>query len=64
MNFYFFSNPWFDTRMFRERSKVPKSVIGRILQLLSEENIIKITTQGKGNRPSVYVFPALIKIIK
>lgn len=61
---FIFSNPWFDTKNFREQSKVPKSNTARILRLLSEKNILKLVQKGKGRRSSRYIFPELIKIIK
>lgn len=61
---FIFSYPWFDTKKFREQSKVPRSVTARILRLLTEKSILGLVQKGKGSRSSLYVFPALIKIIK
>jgi len=61
---FLFSNPWFDTIKFREESNVPKSATSRILRILSTNNILKLARKGSGRRPSLYIFPGLLKIIK
>lgn len=61
---FIFSNPWFDTTRFRVQSSVPKTNTTRILKLLTEHNIITLARKGSGKRPSVYIFPALLGIVK
>ncbi|MCD4812116.1 Fic family protein [bacterium] len=61
---FIFSNPWFDTIKFREESKVAKSATSRIIRILLENNILKVIRKGIGRRPTVYVFPELLKIIR
>lgn len=61
---FMFSNPWFDTKKFREESKVPKTITARILKLLTDNKILQILEKGKGSRSSLYIFPSLLKIVK
>lgn len=61
---FIFSNPWFDTIKFRNESNVPKSATSRILRILSDSSVLKLIRRGSGRRPSLYIFPGLLKIIK
>ncbi len=61
---FIFSNPWFDTTRFRVQSSVPKTNTTRILKLLTDHNIITLARKGSGKRPSIYIFPALLGIVK
>jgi hypothetical protein len=61
---FIFSNPWFATTRFRIQSNVPKTNTTRILKLLTDHKIITQAIKGSGRRPSLYIFPALLGIVK
>ncbi len=61
---FIFSNPWFVTIKFREHSNIPKTAASRILRILAENGILELFRKGSGRKPSLYIFPELLKIIK
>lgn len=61
---FIFSKPFFTTTMFIEELKVSRNVATRILQPLSENNILEIKEIGKGSRSSRYIFLKLLEIVK
>ncbi len=59
----FFSKPIINATVFYELSAIPTKVTANnILRALTEANLIKVISEGKGQRPSVYVMPELINI--
>jgi len=59
-----FNSPIFSSTDFQNNSSIPKASASRILSTLKEENVINLFQEGRGNRPSVYVFERLIEIVK
>ncbi len=58
-----FNSPIFSTTDFQKNSKIPKASASRILSTLKEEGLIYTLREGRGNRPSSYVFDELIDIV-
>ena len=52
----------FNTSQFCEIANLPQYNASRILNILLENNIIKVTQEGKGRRATKYVFPELLNI--
>ena len=61
---FLFKNPIFSATQFREGSGIPKASVGRILQILTEGGVIKISERGSGQRPTKYSFTKLLKIVE
>lgn len=57
---FIFSNPWFTSVDFQGRAGAPHTSAYRLLTVLESGGIIRKVTRGKGRRPSVYEFPALM----
>ncbi len=55
--------PIFNARNFEKRSGIPRSSVARLLSTMHENNIIKISQQGAGRRPTLYVFRRLLDIV-
>lgn len=61
---FIFSRPIFNATTFRNESGVTVASASRLLASLSEDNgILKCVEPGSGRRPSIYAFPALLRII-
>ena len=57
-----FSRPVFNTREFSKASAIPKESTTKILRELRENQILDVLRQGKGRRPTTYIFNKLIEI--
>jgi len=57
-----FSRPVFKSTDFIIASKIPKDSANRLLGKLYEHQILMVAREGKGRRPTIYVFPKLIAI--
>lgn len=61
---FIFSRPIFNSTAFRNDSGVPVASASRLLSALSEKDgVLKCIEPGSGRRPSIYAFPALLRII-
>jgi len=60
---FLFKNPIFSATQFRDGSSIPKASVGRILQILTKGEVVKILEKGSGKRPTKYAFIKLLKII-
>ncbi|RNC83756.1 MAG: Fic family protein [Balneola sp.] len=58
-----FNMPIFSSTDFQKNSSIPKPSAIRILNSLKEANVISLFIEGKGNRPSIYVFFSLLDIV-
>ncbi len=56
-------SPVFSSPGFVERSRIPSASASRILKDLEEEGIVKVVRPGRGRRPTIWEFPALIEIV-
>jgi len=59
-----FMTPFFSTTQFVQNSKLSKSTVSRLLKTLESNDIIDIYREGKGRKPTLYVFSELLDIIK
>jgi ribosomal protein S25 len=59
---YLFGQPIFSGTHFVQRSGVPAPTARRILKQCSEKGLLKVVRKGKGQQPTVYLFPELMKI--
>ncbi len=57
-----FSRPIFNTREFSKTSAIPRESATKILRELRENEILYVLRQGKGRRPTIYIFNKLIEI--
>ncbi len=60
---FIFSEPWFTSVHFRAEAAVPRPSATRLLGRLAHGGIIEKTLPGKGRMPSMFTFPALLRII-
>ncbi len=60
---FIFSQPCFAGTYFRAEAAVPRPSATRLLDCLVHDGIIEKFLPGKGRRPSVFMFPALIRTI-
>ncbi len=59
----FFSKPIINASVFYKETEIPTKVTANnILRMLTEADLIKIISEGKGQKPTVYVMPELINI--
>jgi hypothetical protein len=58
-----FDHPIFSTPQFVERSGVPKGSAVRILNALTDGDILRVIRPGLRRRPAIYAFPELIEIV-
>lgn len=59
---FIFKSPIFSASLFTEYSKIPKPTANRIMSILKNEKILLTAQEGRGRRPSIYAFPALLNI--
>jgi Fic family protein len=59
---FIFQTPIFTSTTFIEHSLIPKPTAGRILSLLREADLLTPLAEGRGRRPSIYAFRALLNI--
>ncbi len=59
-----FKTPIFNTSTFLELSEIPRASTKRFLNILVENKILTIIEQGKGRRPTIYLFNKLFDITK
>lgn len=57
-----FDRPIFSSSDFIADSKIPKASAKRFLTTLKQADIIKVFSEGSGNRPSVFAFSKLLNI--
>jgi len=57
-----FTSPVFNSRYFAKKSKIPKESASWILRDLKDSGILKVLKEGRGRRPTSYIFPRLIDI--
>lgn len=57
-----FSSPIFDTNYFIKTSKIPRPSAVQILGKLKENNVLYVHRDGRGRKPTVFIFPKLITI--
>jgi len=57
-----FNHPIFTTRTLKEQSTIPKTSIHRILQSLTDAEIVTVLVPSSGRSPAVFLFPQLFKI--
>ena len=58
-----FHMPIFSSSDFQRKSNIPKPSANRILNQLKDAKIVDIIEEGKGRRPTIFIFKKLIKII-
>lgn len=58
-----FKAPIFSTPRFQLESGIPPASANRILKCLNDGDLIDIGRQGRGRRPTVYIFRRLIDIV-
>lgn len=58
-----FNVPIFNTVQFKKISKIPEATASRILSILVKGEVVKILQQGSGQRPTLYIFPKLLRIV-
>lgn len=59
-----FQRPIFNSSVFTISSQIPKASAARILKCLESGNIIRPIKPAKGRKPTVYIFPKLLKIVR
>ncbi len=59
-----FSQPIFESTDFIHRSGIQKNTAMRILRALRDKEILILLRAGKGQRPGMYLFEELIRIVK
>lgn len=58
-----FRAPIFSTPRFQTESDIPPASANRILNCLNKGKLIHVARQGRGRRPTVYIFRRLIDIV-
>lgn len=58
-----FNTPLFSSSEFIKSSKIPKDSALRILKILHANKILHVIEEGKGARPTIYVFNKLFKLV-
>jgi cell filamentation protein, protein adenylyltransferase len=59
---FIFMRPIFSTKAFTDESGIAKSSAKRIMKILSEQKIINLLQEGKGQQSAIYVYQALLDI--
>ncbi|MDD2530846.1 MAG: Fic/DOC family N-terminal domain-containing protein [Bacteroidales bacterium] len=57
-----FDKPIFETTDFIRRSKINKKTAMSLINQLKEHEILKVLREGKGRKPTILCFPALLNI--
>jgi len=57
-----FTSPIFNSRYFAKKSHIPKESTAWILRDLKDSGILKVLREGRGRRPTSFIFPRLIDI--
>jgi len=57
-----FTSPIFNSRYLTKKSHIPKESTSWILRDLKDSGILKVLREGRGRRPTSYMFPRLIDI--
>ena len=59
-----FGSPVFSTPRFVAQSRIPGPSASRILSDLEEGEVVRVIRRGRGRRPTVWEFPALLEIVR
>lgn len=59
-----FGSPVFSTPGFVKQSSIPGASASRILKELEEAGVVGVVRPGRGRRPTVWGFPALLEIVR
>ncbi len=59
---FLFSYPLFSTTQFAKQTGIKQPYANQVIKKLVKSNIIKLFKKGKGNQPSIYLFPDLLVI--
>jgi len=59
---FLFSYPIFSTSQFTDLSLIPRESSRKILRRLEDAGTISVIKKGRGNNPSIFVFPKLVEI--
>jgi len=59
-----FHRPIFNSSYFARHSQIPKPSAARILKVLSENGIVRLIAPAKGQKPGLYIFPELLRIVQ
>lgn len=59
---FIFQSPIFAAPLFTNHAEIPKATANRILTLLRDKGILYPIQDGKGRRPGIYAFRALLNI--
>ncbi len=59
---FLFRDPIFTTPMLSNEAHVPRASANRLVKKLRNEKIIMMIRPGIGRRPSIYIFPELLKL--
>jgi Fic family protein len=57
-----FTSPVFNSRYFAKKSGIPKESTSWILRDLKKSGILEVLREGRGRRPTSFMFPRLIEI--
>ncbi len=61
---FVFTNPKFRNNKFTSNAGIPSSTAYSFIKILLEEEIIKTVEEAAGNRPALYSFEPLMKIVR
>jgi len=61
---FLFNTPVFDSTRFTVKANIPKVSASRILNVLEHGRVIIKVEEGRGQKPSLYIFPELLEIVK
>ncbi|MEZ5331686.1 MAG: Fic family protein [Thermoanaerobaculia bacterium] len=59
-----FSLPIFSTPQFVETSRIPNASANRLLKLAESEGLLEVRRPGRGRRPTIWAFPALLEVVR
>lgn len=61
---FLFSFPVFNSADFVKNSGIPRATALRILKLLATKGVIEEVRKGTRGKPSIFIFPKLLAIVK
>ena len=59
---FLFSQPFFNSTSFIQKSGIPSATARRILRKLSADGTLQVLREAKGRQIGIYVFPELVNI--
>lgn len=61
---FMFKHPVFLSSRLKKEAEVPQASINRLLNSLSEANVLEKVSHGRGRKPAVYRYTDLLKVIR